>query len=239
MGTTSLTAGEVMDKSASLMNDTAKTVYTHTAQLPYLQMALDELQESFELSNIPITSQTSAAVTVAIGTTSIDPVDGIGSGAAPNYPTDLVEIQQLWERLSGSTDPYVPMTQKEFIPHELDNLPTESLMYWAFMNQVIQFNPSGATTARQVKIDYIKKIFPDLITTATVIGIINARSFLQYRTAGLCSQFIGDNPSRAEELNNFAQMALDRVIGIGVKGKQSINTRRRPFMASYKRRSFI
>lgn len=237
MSTTSLTAGEVMDKSASLMNDTAKTVYTHTAQLPYLQMALDELQETMELNNIPITDQVSAAVTVSIGTTSINPVDGIGNGAAPNYPTDLVEIQQLWERLSGSTDPYLPMTKVEYIPHDVDTLPLESLNIWAFNNQRIVF--PAASTARQVRIDYIKKVFPDLINTATTIGMINSRSFLQYRTAALCSQFIGENPTRAEELNNFAQMALDRVIGIGVKGRQSISVRRRPFMASYKNRSFV
>lgn len=236
MGATSLTAGEVMDKSASLMNDTAKTVYTHAAQLPYLQMALDEMQETFELNNISVTSVASAGVTVSIGTTSINPVDGIGTGAAPNYPTDLIEVQQLWERLSGSTDPYVPMTQVEFIPHTIDTIATESLSVWAFNNQRIVF--PAATTARQVRIDYIKKVFPDLITTTTTIGIANARSFLQYRTAALCSQFIGENPTRAEELNNFAQMALDRVVGIGVKGKQSIHTRRRPFMSSYKRRTF-
>jgi hypothetical protein len=237
MSTTSLTAGEVMDKSASLMNDTAKTVYTHAAQLPYLQMALDELQENFELNNISITSQVSTAVTVSIGTTSINPVDGIGAGAAPNYPVDLVEIQQVWERLSGSTDPYIPMSQREYLSHQLDDVPVESLGTWAFVNQRITF--AAATTSRQVKIDYIKKAFPDLITTSTVIGIINARSYLYYRTAALCSRFVGDNPSRAEELDNFAQMAMDRVVSIGVKGKQSISTRRRPFMASYKKRTFI
>lgn len=237
MSTTSLTAGEVMDKSASLMNDTAKTVYTHTAQLPYLQMALDELQENFELHNIPITNKTSTAVTVNAGTIAINPTDGPGVITAPNYPTDLSEIQQLWERLVGSTDPYVPMGQREFLNHTLDDLPVESLMYWAYENQRIVF--IGATTNRQVRIDYIAKVFPDLITTTTSLGIINARSFLNYRTAALCSHFIGENPTRAEELNNFAQMALDRVIGIGVKGKQSIYTRRRPFMASYKRRTFV
>lgn len=219
------------------MNDTAQTVYTNTAQLPYLQMALQEIQEEFELNNIPVTSVTSAAVTVNAGTTSINPVDGIGAGAAPNYPVDFVEAQQLWERLAGSTDPYIPIKQVEFLPHYLDNLPVESLMYWAFNNQRITF--IGATTNRQVKIDYIKKLFPDNITAGTTIGFINAATFLQFRTAALCSQFIGENPTRAEELNSFAQMALDRVIGIGTKGKQATGVRRRPFMASYKHRTTV
>jgi len=237
MGTTSLTATSVMDKAASLMNDTAKTVYTYVAQLPYLNMAFDELQESFELNNIPVTNQTtSPVIVIPIGTTSINPVDGVGSGAAPNYPTDLVEIQGLYERLTGSNDPFVPIHQREFLPHALDNLPTEALQYWIFEGQRIKF--IGALTSRDVVIDYIKAIFPDQIAQTTVIGIINARSFLYYRTAALCSQFIGENKTRADELNSFALMALDRVTGIGVKSKQSIMTRRKPFMGAYKRRSF-
>lgn len=237
MGTTSLTAKTVMDKSASLMNDTAKTTYTYDAQLPYLQMALDELQENFELNNIPITNVTSASITIAAGTTFISPVDGIGAGPAPNYPEDVVEFQQLWERLAGSSEPYIPIRQVEFLPHNLDDLPTSELQYWAFLNQRIVFIPS--TTNREIKMDYIGKLFSSNITVETLIGIVNARSFLQYRTAALCSQFIGENPTRAEELNNFAQMSMDRVIGIGVKGSQSQPARRRPFMASYKRRTFM
>ena len=227
-----------MDKSASLMNDTAKTVYTYVAQLPYLQMALDELQESFELSNIPISNiTTSAPITVLTGVTSIGPKDGVGVGAAPYYPENLVEIQQLWERLNGSMEPYIPVSQVEFLPHTLDDLPTAELQYWAFENQRIVF--ISASTDRQVKIDYIAKLFPDNILEGTIIGIINSRSFLQYRTAALCSHFIGENPARAEELNNFAQMSMDRVLGIGIKSKQSMPARRRPFMAAYKRRTFM
>lgn len=239
MGTTSLTAATVMDKSASLMNDTAKTVYTYDAQLPYLQMALDELQEEFELNNIPITNSSTppAIITIPIGTTEISPVDGIGAGPAPTYPADLVEIQQMWERLSGSSEPFIPVHQTDSIPHFLDDLPTSELQYWAWEGQKIKF--ISATTIRQVKLDYVAKLFPNNILPTSIIGIINARSFLQFRTAALCSQFIGENPTRATELNEFAVMARDRVIGIGVKGKQSYPVRRRPFMASYKRRTFI
>jgi hypothetical protein len=237
MSTTSLTASMVMDKSASLMNDTAKTVYTYAAQLPYLQMALDELQENFELNNIPVTNVTSIAIIVNAGVMFIGPVDGIGASAPPNYPDNVVEFQQLWERLADSSEPYIPIRQVEFLPHNLDDLPTSELQYWAFVNQRILFIPSS--TNRQIKIDYIGKIFPNNINENTLIGLINVRSFLQYRTAALCSQFIGENASRAEELNNFAQMAMDRSVGISVKGSQSQSARRRPFMASYKRRTFM
>lgn len=226
-----------MDKSAALMNDAAKTTYTYVAQLPYLNMAFDELQEAFALNNIPVTDETTAVIVISVGTKLIRPVDGIGSGAAPNLPTDLIEIQGLYERLSGSNDPFVPMTQREFLPHALDDLPVEALQYWTWEGQQIRF--IGATTPRDVKIDYIKSLFPDGLTDQnTIIGLINAKSFLYYRTAALCSQFIGENKTRADDLNSFALLAIDRVVGLAVKGKQSIMTRRRPFMGAYKRRSF-
>lgn len=237
MPTTSLTAAQVMDKAASLMNDTAKTTYTYVAQLPYLNMAFDELQELFELNNIPVTNQTpSAPIVVPIGTTAIGSVDGIGVSAAPNYPVDLIEIQGLYERLAGSQDPFIPMTQREFLPHALDNIPTSSLDYWIWENQQIRF--IGALLPREVKMDYIAALFPDELGVGTIIGIMNAKTFLYYRTGALCAQFIAENPTRAEQLNAFAVLALDRVTGISIKGKQSIMTRRRPFMSAYKRRSF-
>lgn len=232
MATTSLTAALVMDRSASLMNDTAKTVYTYVAQLPYLNMAADELEEAFELNNIPITNETSAVINVDIGVVIIGPV-GI---TIPFYPTNLIEIQQIWERLQGSTDPFIPMTRKEFLPHTLDDLPIDSLVYWIFQNQRIKF--IGALTDREIKLDYIKALIPEELIATSSIGIINARSFLYFRTAALCSQFIGENKTRADELNNFAMLALDRSMGISTKGRQAITTRRRPFMAAYKSRGF-
>lgn len=234
--TTDLTAAQVMDRSASLMNDTPKTVYTYVAQLPYLNMAVDELQEIFELNNIPITNQTSAFILVPVGTTQINPLTGYPPNTAPNYPNDLVEIQGLYERQAGSNDPYIPMTQREFLPHAIDNLPTESLVYWIWQDQRIKF--IGALLPREVKLDYIKKIFPNEMVSSSAIGVINARGFLYYRTAALCSLFIGENASRATELNGFATLALDRITGISIKGKQAIMTRRRPFMAGYKSRGF-
>lgn len=236
MSATSLTAAEVMDSSASLMNDTLKTVYTYTAQIPYLNMALKELQEHFELNNISVTSQTSTPITITTGTTAITPFDGEGTGAAPHYPQDLVEIQGIYERLAGTTNPFIPLVKREFFPHSLDDLRTESLMYWIWEDQIIKF--LGATTDREVKIDYIKTLFPRITNQAAVIGVMNVETFLFYRTAALCTRFIGENPDRSEELNTYAQMSLDRVTGIGIKSKQAITTRRKPFMAAYKRRSF-
>lgn len=236
MSSSSTTVAQVLDKAAALMNDAAKTSYTNAAMLPYFNIALDELQESFAQNNIPVTNGgTSDPITIPIGTKLIGPQDGVGA-SLPVLPNDFVQAQGLYERLAGSTDPYVPMTHREFLPHALDDLPTEALQYWTYEGQQIRF--VGASTARQIKMDYIKSLFPNGLTAADPIGLVNCNSFLYYRTAALCSHFIGENETRAGQLNGFAELAINRVITLNVKGKQSIQTRRRPFMGAYKRRSF-
>ena len=229
MSTTGLVASAVMDKAASLLNDTAKEVYTYVAQLPYLNMALAELQEEFELNGIPVTTKTtSPAIDIDIGTTELNPIQL----APPNYPEDLVEIEQIWERAQGSTDPYIPMTKRDFLPHYLEDQQVDSLVFWSWNDQIIKF--IGATTDREVKLDYVKALFTEDVNQNTVIGIINAQSFLQYRTAGLCAEFVGENPTRAASLNNFAVLAANRSMGISIKARQAVVHRRRPFRSAYK-----
>ena len=54
--------------------------------------------------------------------------------------------------------------------------------------------------------------------------------------AALCAEFIERNLTSANSLSANAIIAIDRARGISVKGKQAINTRRRPFRNAYKRR---
>jgi hypothetical protein len=112
MSTTSLTAGEVMDRSAALMNDPAKTDYTYAAQLAYLNMAIDELVENLEESNSSPTNATSAVITIGIGKNMIVSVD---DGDTPTYPINLVEIQGVGERAAGGNDAFLPLSRRDFL----------------------------------------------------------------------------------------------------------------------------
>ena len=87
-----------------------------------------------------------------------------------------------------------------------------------------------------MKIDYIRNLFTDVEDEESVLGVINCDSFLHYRIAGLCAEFIGENKTRADDLNTQAMGALERVTGIEAKGKQQIGTRHRPFRATWKSR---
>jgi hypothetical protein len=230
MSTTSLTAAEVMDRAAALMNDPAKTDYTYVVQLEYLNMAIDELVENLEESNSSPTNSTSAVITVAVGKNMITPTEHV---ELPHYPSDLVEIQEVGERLLGTQDVFVSLGRREFLQ---GYPPSNSLLFWVWEDQIIKFNPNGALTPRDIQLKYVRKAIQLAIDHTTVIGTINARSYLSFKTAAFCAMFIGENESRALILNTQAEQALERLTGINNKGKQQIMTRHRPFRASYKAR---
>lgn len=233
MSTTSLTAGEVMDRAAALLNDPAKTDYTYVAQLIYLNMAIDELVENLEESNASPTNQTSTVITVSLGKNKITPIESI---EIPHYPVDLVEIQEVGERATGTQDSFIRLGRREFLQAFP---PNQSLLFWIWEDQQIKFNPSGALSSRDIQLRYVRQAITQAIDGTTVIGTINARSYLSYKTAALCSQFIGENETRAGILNQEANRALERMEGISNKGKQQVMTRHRPFRASYKSRGRI
>lgn len=232
MATVDLLAGTVMNAAASLLNDTARTIYTYTAQVPYLNMALRELQEYFELYSIPSTQQVSAVINILANQTQIV-YNGVG---VPTLPNDMIEPQQLWEREKG-VDPYIPMTKRDYLPHNLEGVKTGQFIYFVWQDQKIKFLP--ANRDNDIKIDYIRDLFAPVIDQNSFINIINAQTFLEYRTAGLMAEFIERNKSSADSLNAYSVLAIDRATGISIKGKQTIATRRRPFRAGYKKRGWV
>jgi hypothetical protein len=223
-----ITAANVMDRAAGLLNDFGKTMYTFEVQLPYLRTANDELQEIMESNNIQTTNKTSTGLVVPTGATSI------GAGGPIGLPSDLIEIERLLERTAGSSEGFVEMTRVTFLPQYTS--PTAYLTYWVWQNQVIKFIGVGATGPREIKLEYIARTMPPIENSDSEIKLINAISFLAYRTAALAAQFSGENKTRSDDLNTMAQFALERFLQINTKSKQSIFVRRRPFMASYKTR---
>jgi hypothetical protein len=232
MATVDLVASTVLAKAATLLNDTARTVYTYTAVLPYLQLALQELQEYYELNNIPATQLVSSAINIPVGTVQII-FNGVG---VPTLPNDLIEPQQLWERQEG-IDPYIPMRRVDYLPHYLEGVLTGNFGLYVWENNAIKFLP--ANRDNDIKIDYIKDMFTALVDENSLINCVNAATFLEYRTAALVAEFIERNRASSDTLNTYAVLALDRATGIGVKGKQTIHTRRRPFRANYKRHGYF
>lgn len=228
-----MTPAEVISGVSSLMNDTNQVVYTNEACLPYLNIAMRDLQEIFQQANIQYTNATSEILNVPAGTTVIAPY-----GGPPQLPKGLLEIQNLWERQAG-VDPWIKMRREEFLPYALEGSPRpDQFLIYTYNEGKIKL--LAADQNNDLKIDYIK----DMFQLPIVLDQINmqlpfnlCQSFLEYRTGQLCSMYIGENPSRSQQLGTDAQLAIDRAVGIYSKGRQAISVRHRPFRMGYKGRN--
>lgn len=225
------TPAEILDMTASLMNDTKKSKFTHKATLPYFNMSLRALQEEFELNNIPATDEVSAAIPVDANISRI-----AATGTIPVYPSNLIEIRQLWESPRGLNQ-WTPMDRKDFISHYLENnTQISQFIIWAWIDNEIKLIPADANN--DLKLDYIKSLFSTItdFNFDTDLGVKYRTIFnyLGFKTAAYCSMFIGENPTRAVALNDEANSSLVKSLGISIKGQQTIGVRRRPFMAGYR-----
>jgi hypothetical protein len=217
-----------MDRAAALLNDAALSDYTYAAQLPYFKIAYDELKEFLEESNVPITNKlTSPAITIAAGVTTIT------FATTPALPADLIEPFSVYERTPGSSEDFAEMRKVDYLENRRTQL--NSLESWTWQGQAINF--IGASTSREIKIEYLADTLGTITDSSTVINVLNAQNFLAFRTAALCCEFIGENPNRAASLNAMASGTLDRVLNITIKNRQGMPARRRPFMAAYKTRA--
>lgn len=228
MASVDLTAAQVMNAVGALLNDVNRTVYTYAIQIPYLNMALKELQEIYELNSLQVTQKTSAIIEMDAGDDEIAFNTAVG---VPELPDNFVEPDRLWES-PRDLNQWIPMTRLQYLPHQLDGQEISQFRYYVWQENLIKVLP--ANQDNDIKIDYIRELFTLITDSANTILVINAASFLQYRTASLIAQYIEHNDSRASSLRNDAELSIDRALGIDSRSKQQIFTRRRPFRAVYK-----
>lgn len=233
MSDVNLTSGVVMDAAASLLNDTAKALFPYAKQLPYLNVALEELQNEYEQNDVPVAdTYTTNPITVPANTTVV------GFNTVPALPPDLIEIQYLWERTQG-INPFVPVQRVNVLPRWDEGAQTPQLIWFTWESNAINFLPANGNN--DIKIDYLRSLFiPFNKTDGTdIIAVINAKNFLSFRTAALCAEFIGENKTRADSLNTQATNSMDMALGTATKSRQGIMIRRRPFRSGFKRRVYM
>ena len=229
--TSFITAGEIMDRAAILMNDPAKTDYTYDVLMPFLKMALDELAEhNIDSQSSPLV-ESSVPIDLPIGTNGLYPQE---AEFGVFYPSDLVEVQQITQKPTGSNGPFVPIPRVEFAQYSDE--PSDRLLFWAWESLIIKFNHAGATQPITVQLHYLRTIPMRVLTPDYFVGGMNSRSYLSYKTAAYAAAFIGENAVRASVLEAQAQKAIERIESINNKGRQQIMTRHRPFRAAWKAR---
>lgn len=219
----------VFNRARFFLNDNNAELYSDSALIEPVNQAIADLREVLQDNGISVVESVSEAITVTAGVTNI------GGNGGPALPNDLLVPVSLWERTADTEVDYLLMAKKHPLPKT--NVRTAFLMYWDYRNQIIEF--IGATGNIQVKIDYIASRMLNADSGDSQIDVKEAHSFLSMQTAGYAAGFIGENETRAADLFNMASKALEMVVNLDIRQSQNQPVRKRPFMASWKRRSGI
>ena len=213
-----LLASAVMTEAGALLNDPSLVTYTYVVQLPFLRIAMKNL-ESAMLENGLSQLDTKSATLAITAVTGI----AITAASAPALPTDLLLPISLEERQTGSGTLFAPMFEREEVPVRDQGL---SLVDWVWEEDGIKL--VGALVATDVRITYQKSM--TLITASgDTIPYLGAGLFLSSKVAALCALIIGRNQERAGELNGIAEVELRKYINAHVKEAQDFPVRRQPY----------
>lgn len=209
-----LLASDCMDEAASLLNDTARLLFTNTAQLPYLKKANEDLELIMVANGSSSVKQKSTILQVPSSTSDI---------VLTAIPDMFVPIR-AWERNSGSTDLFSLLEERSWEPNMS---PLSGLQYWTFRNNQIIFPPVSGN--REVRVDYWRQLSPT-VGPNSVQEVLLSKTYLASRTAELCARYIGENAARADALrDNEVSQAQDKLESIFIKNSQGGRTRRRRF----------
>lgn len=127
--------------------------------------------------------------------------------------------------LSTSTERFVPLIEGE-LPEadEAAVMAREHLGIFQWTGEL--FKLPGATTARQLRIQYRRSAADLTLTEST--GIDDSKNFLGIRAAELAARDY-DRTNHAQQLKGEADAALLDIINLMAKAKQRVVTRRPPF----------
>ena len=211
-------ADDVMVDVAAKLNDPSRSVYTNTVQLPFLGMANRELQILLELNGIPVLKDKSIPITVLANSTEL-----------AQYPPDFVEPIQLQERDFGSSDQFVDMEEREWVP---DEPTTNWLRYWVYQDGAINF--LGAKVDREIRLKYRRSLNP-LTVAGSNIEIADSQPWLVARVCQLVENDVMNSPTRAQLREYEVKNAKDDLIRKLLKNTQALGVRRRPYRGAGKR----
>lgn len=216
------TAGDVMNLSAALNNDRFKRLFSDEVQLPFLKMANDDLDIELIDNGIP-EQKVICEVTVLKNTENV------------TLPCAFFLPIALEQRISTSTDDdaFIPITEKIIEP---SMSATANIQYWTFRNNKIYITPS--TEDKTVRVEFYRSL-TTIADSSTVEEVNKAQNYLAFRTAALCSEFIGGNKARADSQNMQAIIYRETLISALIKNGQANRVRRKPFRRFASNRRFI
>lgn len=224
-----ITPNQILETACADMNDSARRIYNWTSLRPYMNMALMELMQIFELNSLPITSQNSASITVPLGETEIAYV-----GTQAQLPADLIEPEKIWESNDGGNS----WSEVKRVLSISPNISTgQAIIYfgvYVWLGDKIQVPET--TNDIILKIQYTRNLISlPLNTNQENLPLpLKTPLFLGHKTAALCALLTAQDEIRAAALNELADQAINKELGITIKRMQQMPVRRLPFRARFK-----
>jgi hypothetical protein len=205
-------ATDVMERSRAVLNDIAKDLYTDDTLLPYLKIANDDLCDELTDNGATVNKEVTADIPLLAGAKS------------PVLPADFIVPIEVFEKDKGQTDDYYRFVwQRDFLPN---GVPTKELAVWVWREQTILF--TGSILDKSIRVRYYRLI-TDIAGVSSPIELTHALNYLAYHSAALASEHIGQNRTKAIDLESVAVQKLNKLLKKEVKQNQARAIRRRPF----------
>lgn len=228
----SLSEADINGDIRSILNDTAGNIFTNTVLLPYFKIEYGKLPHYIINKGLP-QLRTWQTVTSLAGS----PLN-VSRGVA-NFES-MIEPVRVLDRLSGSTDDYLPVTKcdddTEFQNYLItQRFPQNRPYAWQWANDILTI--SGSNSTRQYNIQFYRypSPYPYALTAGYIIGdLIDFREYLTHRTAALAALMILRDQSRANELGQEADRIGDTIQSRLIKERQDLPARQRRFQSRNK-----
>lgn len=231
MASPDLTAAQVMSLAAARLNDVSLSKYTYAIQIPYLNLALLDLQEIYEANNVPVTDETSAVIYVPLAAAGVVEI-GFSGTAGRILPADLIELKVVWQS-TRNLNQWTRLSPVDYLGQPgTSQISSFSSYQWADQ----KLRVIAANADNDLKLDYIKSLFATVVASTDQLNIINGKTYLVNQTASYIAFDVEENEQRAAALRVDANNSLDKSLTITTKGRQKIQTRRMPFRAGFKGR---
>jgi len=117
--------------------------------------------------------------------------DGVEQNSQYLLPADMIYPERLWERATGTNNPFLPMTQSTFGLPPRPQVPW--LAEWEWRNDNINF--CGATEQRDIRMRYyaqLPQFFSETLDfSSTFVPIMDCQDAVAYKTAVMYARMLG------------------------------------------------
>lgn len=153
--------------------------------------------------------------------------DGVQTHSEFQLPGDMLYPTQVWERASGTNNPFVKMTQVQESLPAVQQGPT--LCYWEWRNNNINF--IGATQNRDIRLRYycsLPQFFSQTLNfDATFVPVLDCTDAVAYKTAVKYARMLG-SPGLAD-LKEEAMQQMFQLKNANTRRMQFVDYQRIPY----------